>query len=119
MLDPFAGGSVRGIVAAKLGLLYIGIDMSRRQVEANREQLCVCRDCAYEPEWVVGDGEDAASLFRAALKLPKYAGLGLEPDTTPVDMVLSCPPYFDLEQYGGGAADLSMMPSYAPPYIHP
>ena len=41
---------MRGIVAAKLGLLYIGIDMSRRQVQANREQLCVCKDCAYEPE---------------------------------------------------------------------
>ena len=27
-------------------------------------------------------------LFRAALRLPKYAGLGLAPDTTPVDMVL-------------------------------
>ena len=26
-------------------------------------------------------------LFRAALRLPKYAGLGLPPDTTPVDMV--------------------------------
>lgn len=112
VLDPFAGGSVRGIVAAKLGLLYIGIDMSSRQVEANKEQLCVCKDCAYEPEWIVGDGEDAVRLFRAALRLPKYAGLGLPPDTTPVDMVLSCPPYFDLEQYGGGDGDLSMMSSY-------
>ena len=27
-------------------------------------------------------------LFRAALRLPKYAGLGLAPDTTPVDMAL-------------------------------
>ena len=32
------------------------------QVEANKEQLCVCKDCAYEPEWIVGDGEDAARL---------------------------------------------------------
>ena len=27
-------------------------------------------------------------LFRAALRLPKYSGLGLAPDTTPVDMAL-------------------------------
>ena len=81
------------------------------QVDANKAQLHVCSDCAYEPEWVVGDGEDAVALFRAALRLPKYAGLGLC-DSTPVDMVLSCPPYFDLEPYGGGAADLSMMTSY-------
>ena len=37
----------------------------------------------------MGDGEDAASLFRAALKLPKYKGLGLKPDTTPVGLRLT------------------------------
>ncbi len=38
VLDPFAGGSVRGIVAAELGLKYVGIDLSPRQVAANEEQ---------------------------------------------------------------------------------
>ena len=38
VLDPFAGGSVRGIVAAKLGRKYVGIDLSARQIEANMEQ---------------------------------------------------------------------------------
>src|SRR5690242_12336191 len=38
ILDPFAGGSVRGIVASKLGRRYIGIDLSARQIEANRTQ---------------------------------------------------------------------------------
>ena len=38
VLDPFAGGSVRGVVAAALGRGYIGIDLSERQIEANREQ---------------------------------------------------------------------------------
>ena len=38
VLDQFAGGSVRGIVAGKLGLKYIGIDLSKEQVEANRQQ---------------------------------------------------------------------------------
>ena len=103
------GAQVRGIVAAKLGLLYIGIDMSSRQarlhprlpcishlpcmrshaahitpctgctglcmrartwqVEANKEQLCVCKDCAYEPEWIVGDGEDAVRLAPSTTRL--------------------------------------------------
>ena len=36
VVDPFAGGSVRGIVAAKLGLQYIGVDISATQVDANR-----------------------------------------------------------------------------------
>jgi hypothetical protein len=39
VLDPFAGGSVRGVVAACLGLQYVGVDLSQRQVAANREQL--------------------------------------------------------------------------------
>lgn len=38
VLDPFAGGSVRGAVAAVLGRPYQGIDLSAEQVEANRGQ---------------------------------------------------------------------------------
>lgn len=38
ILDPFAGGSVRGIVASRLGRLYTGIDLSSDQVEENRKQ---------------------------------------------------------------------------------
>jgi DNA modification methylase len=38
VLDPFAGGSVRGIVAAKLGRRYIGIDVRGVQIEANYQQ---------------------------------------------------------------------------------
>ena len=36
ILDPFAGGSVRGIVASELGNDYTGIDLSKSQIEANR-----------------------------------------------------------------------------------
>jgi Pyridoxal-phosphate dependent enzyme len=38
VIDPFAGGSVRGLVAGLLGHPYDGCDLSARQVEANREQ---------------------------------------------------------------------------------
>lgn len=38
VLDPFAGGSVRGIVAAALGREYVGIELRAEQVGANREQ---------------------------------------------------------------------------------
>lgn len=37
-VDPFAGGSVRGIVAAKLGIQYVGVELRPEQVEANRVQ---------------------------------------------------------------------------------
>lgn len=38
VLDPWAGGSVRGIVAAALGRDYVGCELRAEQVEANREQ---------------------------------------------------------------------------------
>ena len=38
VVDPFAGGSVRGIVASKLGFRYIGCDLRSEQVDANRKQ---------------------------------------------------------------------------------
>ena len=38
VLDPFAGGSVRGIVAAALARRYTGIDLRPEQIEANRAQ---------------------------------------------------------------------------------
>jgi len=38
ILDCFAGGSVRGIVASLSGYPYIGIDLSQRQIEANEQQ---------------------------------------------------------------------------------
>jgi len=38
VVDPFAGGSVRGVVSAKLGRAYYGVDLREDQVAANREQ---------------------------------------------------------------------------------
>lgn len=36
ILDPFAGGSVRGIIASLLGRKYIGVDLRKEQVDANK-----------------------------------------------------------------------------------
>lgn len=38
VLDPFAGGSVRGIVAAATGRRYHGVDLRAEQLDANRTQ---------------------------------------------------------------------------------
>ena len=80
VLDPFAGGSVRGIVAAKCGRRYIGVDLSERQVAANREQAWAICDGGEMPVWAIGDAANLAS------------GLDCE-----ADFVFSCPPYGDLE----------------------
>lgn len=90
VVDPFAGGCVRGLVSAAHGLLYIGIDVSERQVLANRQQLAEAkrsklRELTYDPTWIVGDGEDVVPLVRAAL-----AAKGLDAHTQ-ADFVCTCP----------------------------
>lgn len=88
--DPFAGGSVRGIVAETLELKYIGIDLSQKQVDANQinaDKLGVC------PVWHCDDSRNA----------DKY----LQDES--VDIVFSCPPYHDLEKYSSHPLDLSNM----------
>jgi predicted RNA methylase len=92
VLDPFAGGSVRGIVAAMLGRRYVGIDLRPEQIAANREQAeRICID-GVMPTWRVGD---------SAAVIPT---LDVE-----ADLVFSCPPYGDLEVYSDDPADLSTM----------
>ena len=93
VLDPFAGGSVRGIVAAKLGRKYVGIDLSARQIEANMEQAA--RICGNnKPLWHIGDSREIDALC---------------PDVQ-ADFIFSCPPYADLEVYSDNPQDLSTMP---------
>lgn len=91
VLDPFAGGSVRGIVASTLGRRYLGIDLSAAQIKANKAQSAkLCKDPM--PQWIEGDSR---------AMLPE-----IDADA---DFVFSCPPYFDLEQYSDHPRDLSAM----------
>ena len=62
ILDPFAGGSVRGIVASVLNRAYTGIDLSEEQVSANKEQAKeIVPD--KQPEWILGDAYEVESLL--------------------------------------------------------
>lgn len=93
ILDPFAGGSVRGIVASTLKRRYVGIDLSAAQLAANREQAArICADADVAPMWIDGDSQDAAALAPG-----EY------------DFVFSCPPYGSLERYSDDPRDLSVM----------
>lgn len=91
VLDPFAGGSVRGIVASRLGRGYFGIELRAEQVAANEAQLDLAGDPA--PRWACGDSRE----------LDRLAGDSL------ADLVFSCPPYWNLERYSDDPADLSTM----------
>lgn len=103
ILDPFAGGSVRGIVAAITGRRYFGVDLSDIQVQANmmQDDDFVARGIytdAERPTWITGDS-------REILAEPEEWDV---PDG--VDFVWSCPPYADLEVYSDDPRDLSNMP---------
>lgn len=98
ILDPFAGGSVRGLVAAKLGHPYTGIDLSSTQLEANRRQAGqILGPTEPMPTWLHGDSRRLEELLPAG---ELY------------DLVFSCPPYYDLEVYGDDPADLSTAETY-------
>lgn len=92
VLDPFSGGSVRGIVASKLGRQYVGNDLRREQVEENRRQADrICADPM--PVWHCGDSKDLDTI-----------AAGVQ-----ADLVFSCPPYADLEVYSDDPRDISNM----------
>jgi DNA modification methylase len=95
ILDPFAGGSVRGIVAGILGHEYRGIDLRPEQVTANLKQAeQILKDFdSKRLVWQIGDSNQCLD----------------ELDGYEADLVFSCPPYHDLEKYSDDPADLSNM----------
>lgn len=105
VLDPFAGGSVRGVVAAALGRQYVGVDLRPEQVEANRLQWPVIepglgpppkrgrrKGERFAPIWHVGDSAAIVPQLELA-----------------ADLIFTCPPYGDLEVYSDDPADISTM----------
>lgn len=93
ILDPFAGGSVRGIVANYLGYNYTGIELREEQVISNREQALNILEVNNQPQWYIGDSDKVLDENW----LHKF------------DMIFSCPPYADLEVYSDLPDDLSNM----------
>lgn len=97
VLDPFAGGSVRGVVAHKLGRAYTGIELRGEQCVANMEnakQIMGKPPAQLKPsiDWVEGD----SNVLLHDLK-QQYS------------FMFSCPPYADLEVYSEHKADISNM----------
>lgn len=101
VFDPFAGGHVRGAVCAMTGRDYVGYDINPVQVQANDEAWESIID-AYDtkgfgkPCWIIGDStsEDINE------ECEKY------------DMMLTCPPYYNLEVYTDNPKDLSTYKTY-------
>ena len=51
IIDPFAGGSVRGVVANYLGYNYTGIDIREEQIDSNRDQAMDILEITNQPNW--------------------------------------------------------------------
>jgi len=93
ILDPFAGGSVRGIVANYLGYKYTGLELRQEQVDSNREQALNILPIENQPQWYCGDSDKLLD----------------DNWQTKFDFIFSCPPYADLEVYSDLPDDLSNM----------
>jgi ParB-like chromosome segregation protein Spo0J len=94
IVDPFAGGSVRGIVASKLKRQYIGHELRQEQVDANREQgSVICVNDEMPPAWICGDSRNITNTCK----------------DVQADLIFSCPPYADLEVYSDDPKDLSTL----------
>lgn len=90
ILDPFAGEQTKGVVAGELGHPYTGIEIREEQVRLNLTKVGQYSGI----EYVVGD----------SCKLLEYLG------GRKYDMVLTSPPYYDLEVYS--ESDMSALGTY-------
>lgn len=90
-IDPFAGGSARGLVGAYLGRSYVGVDIRPEQVDANRQNADeIPTDIV--PVWECGDSMEIKTIAPG-----EY------------DFMITCPPYGDLEVYSDDPHDISNM----------
>lgn len=94
ILDPFCGGPIRGAVSAMMDRKYVGIDVRQEQIDINKTTY---------PElahlWHHGDATD-------------HNDIGSVMGKTGANMVLTCPPYHDLEHYSEQTNDLSNLGWY-------
>jgi len=94
ILDPFAGGCVRGVVGSVLGQKYTGIDLSKKQIAENKRKV---KELSIDAKYILGNSLNIENIKKEE---EKY------------DLIFSCPPYYDLEKYDDGEGDLSMLDNY-------
>jgi len=93
VIDPFAGGSVRGVVAQHTGHDYHGIELRKEQVDANIAQADKIFKDKDKPKWIHDDAINIDKHFHKSI----------------FDFIFTCPPYADLEVYSDDERDLSTM----------
>lgn len=93
VFDPFAGGGTRAIIAGAKGLDYIGCELRAEEVASS---MALVAAAGVAGSVAIEEADAAAPPF---------------PDAS-ADLLLTCPPYWNLEQYDGGPRDLSMAATY-------
>ena len=93
VFDCFAGGITKGAVAVKMGYQFSGIELRHDQVEANLRRAETMRIL---PRYYC---DDARNMLR-------YIGVASQ------DLLISCPPYYDLEVYSSLENDASNQKTY-------
>jgi len=91
--DPFAGDTVFGFVASRLGHPFFGTELRKEQAELNQKR---CDEANLPARYACDDGQNIAAH--------------LAPESQ--DLLFSCPPYFDLEHYSDLPNDASNQASY-------
>jgi hypothetical protein len=107
VVDPFAGGSVRGVVAKMLGYKYWGCELRVEQVSANIVQAEKIFD-GYD-----GQTENPPGMGETDLEWVVGDSMVKMEDSPECDFLFSCPPYGDLESYSDLSEDLSNMDWHA------
>lgn len=93
IIDPFAGGPIRGVVAAAMGYEYHGVDVRQEAIDENEEVMEEQDLGAY---YHLGDARYLQELF----------------DENSFEFAIACPPYYNLEVYSDLPGDLSNRKSY-------
>jgi 1-aminocyclopropane-1-carboxylate deaminase/D-cysteine desulfhydrase-like pyridoxal-dependent ACC family enzyme len=103
VLDPYAGGLVRGALASWFGHEYHGVDINEEQIEVNRRRW----DEEVTPPETAPDSVTPPTYHHGgAQDIPEPLDDGA-PDE--YEFILACPPYHDLEEYTDQENDLSNM----------
>jgi len=99
VLDPFAGGVVRGAMASFLGHSYVGYELSENQVKSNIETFNKIKDKYVVDDRTVWVNEDSELIT-------------LREENETYDFIITCPPYYNLEKYTDNPKDLSNLATY-------
>jgi DNA modification methylase len=101
ILDPFAGHNSRMELVYKLNRNYIGYDISHKFMESNR---LIMQKLKGSEQGILFNGSDITLIEEDARNIKL---------NNPIDMIMTSPPYYDIEWYGDEPQQLGKCKTYA------